>query len=103
MIQFNLSLFVDPTIEEDAILAIRKIIIPELNKFEFINQIYLLEINSHQEPDSKGYSLQCWVHEESQEDTTDSIEQIVSAFFTAEFPNKYVYFPSKLTFIHSNQ
>lgn len=101
MIQYNLSLFVDPKIEKDAILAISKILMPEFSKFESIDQMHLFEINSHQEPDSKGFSLQFWIR--NSDDTAFEIEQIVSTFFAEEFPNQFVYFPSKLSLIHSNQ
>lgn len=101
MIQFNLSLFIEPKIENEVILAISKILMPELGKFESIDRIHLLAINSHQEPDSKGYSLQFWIKQS--EAVPAEIEQIVSAFMSAEFPNQFVYFPSQLSLIHSNQ
>lgn len=101
MIQYNLSLFINPNIENDAIIAISKILMPELSKFESIDKIHLLAINSHQEPDSKGYSLQFWI--KNTEEVPGEIEQIVSAFMAAEFPNQFVYFPSQLSLIHSNQ
>lgn len=95
MIQFNLSLFVENSIHEKAIVALQKIIIPALEKQNFINQIYLFEIESHQEPDSKGYSLQFWLpnFDEAQK---VYIESIISEFFLQEFANQYVYFPSQL-------
>ncbi|MFM6947387.1 MAG: DUF4286 family protein [Aquirufa sp.] len=95
MIQFNLSLFVENSIHENAILALQKIVIPELEKQNFIDQIYLFEIESHQEPDSKGYSLQFWLpnFDEAQK---VYIESIISEFFLQEFANQYVYFPSQL-------
>jgi len=101
MIQYNLSLFIDPKVEQDAIVALTKILMPELGKFEEIQQIHLFEIQSHQEPDSKGYSLQFWLN--ANEETTFELEQIVSTFFAAEFPNQFVYFPSQLNLIHSNR
>lgn len=95
MIQFNISLFVENGIHEKAIVAIQKIIIPELEKQNFIEQIYLFEIESHQEPDSKGFSLQFWLphFDETQK---VYIESIISEFFLQEFANQYVYFPSQL-------
>ncbi len=102
MIQYNLSFFIEHQIEEDAIIALKRIILPELQKFEFIKQLYLFEIQSHQEPDSKGLSLQCWLEEINHQESKEIIEQIVSSFFAAEFPNKFVYFPSELKLIHSN-
>jgi hypothetical protein len=60
MIQYNLSLFFEPSIHESAIRALKTVIMPEIEKQDFIDQIFLFEITSHQEPDSVGYSLQCW-------------------------------------------
>jgi hypothetical protein len=101
MLQYNLSLFVDPSIEKNAIIAISKILMPEFAKFDSILHTHLFEIDSHQEPDSKGFSLQFWIKES--DNTSDEIEQIVSTFFAAEFPNQFVYFPSKLILIHTIQ
>lgn len=102
MIQYNLSLFIEPSIEQEATLAITKIIMPELKKFEGIEQIHLLTINSHQEPDSIGMSLQFWIRAEKGKEISNEVEEVVSAFFQAEFPNKFVYFPSQLTLIQTN-
>lgn len=102
MIQFNISLFVEPGVEQDATMALTKIIMPELKKFEGIQHIHLLSINSHQEPDSKGLSLQFWIEQSLASDTSKEIEEVVSAFFHAEFPNKFVYFSSQLTLIQTN-
>ncbi|MHA8052136.1 DUF4286 family protein [Aquirufa sp. OSTEICH-129A] len=95
MIQYNLSVFVENSIEEKAIIALKKIIVPEIEKQTFISQVYLFEISSHQEPDSKGYSLQCWIEPEFEKQTA-IIEGIVSGFLLEEFPNQHVYFPSQL-------
>ena len=95
MIQYNISLFVEPSITEAAIRALKNVIIPEIEKQSFIDQIHLFEISSHQEPDSNGYSLQCWLPE-FEEEQKDFIEGIVSGFFQKEFANQYVYFPSQL-------
>lgn len=102
MIQFNLSLFVEPSVEQDATLALTKIIMPELKKFEGIQHIHLLSINSHQEPDSKGLSLQFWIEQNMATEIAQEVEEVVSTFFHAEFPNKFVYFPSQLTLIQTN-
>ena len=102
MIQYNLSLFIEPSIESEAKLALSKIIIPELRKFEGIQQIYLFGIDSHQEKDSLGLSLQFWIHPEKENELTVEITEIISSFFQAEFPNQYVYFPSKLSLIQTN-
>jgi len=95
MIQYNLSLFFEPSIHESAIRALKTVIMPEIEKQDFIDQIFLFEITSHQEPDSVGYSLQCWLpaFEESHQ---EFIEGIVSGFFQKEFANQFVYFPSQL-------
>lgn len=95
MIQFNLSLFVENGIHEKAKLALQRIILPELEKQSFIDKIYLFEIESHQEPDSKGYSVQFWLPK-FDETQKEYIETIISEFFLQEFANQYVYFPSKL-------
>ena len=95
MIQYNISLFIEPSITETALKALKTVIMPEIEKQNFVSQIYLFEITSHQEPDSKGFSLQCWLptFEESHQ---EYIEGIVSGFFQKEFANQFVYFPSQL-------
>jgi hypothetical protein len=95
MIQYNLSLFIEPSITETALKALKTVIMPEIEKQAFVDQIHLFEISSHQEPDSNGYSLQCWLPE-FEEEQKDFIEGIVSGFFQKEFANQYVYFPSQL-------
>ena len=95
MIQYNISLFIEPSITEKALKALKTVIMPEIEKQAFIDQIHLFEISSHQEPDSNGYSLQCWLPE-FEEEQKDYIEGIVSGFFQKEFANQYVYFPSQL-------
>lgn len=102
MIQFNISIFVDPSVVEDAKLALSKIIMPELNKFEGVKNIHLFGIDSHQEPDSIGLSLQFWLNPTFEKDLSTEITEIISTFFQAEFPNKFVYFSSKLSLIQSN-
>jgi hypothetical protein len=95
MIQYNISIFVENSIQDKAELAIKQIILPDFEKQIFIQHVYLFEIESHQEKDSKGYSLQFWLpkFDESQ---IVYIESIVSEFFNQEFTNQYVYFPSQL-------
>jgi len=95
MIQFNLSLFFEPSVHESAIRALKTVIMPEIEKQEFVDQIFLFEISSHQEPDSVGYSLQCWLPT-SEESHQEVIENLVSGFFQKEFANQFVYFPSQL-------
>ena len=95
MIQYNLSLFFEPTIHESAIRALKTVIMPEIEKQAFVDQIFLFEISSHQEPDSVGYSLQCWLPT-FEESHPEFIEGIVSGFFQKEFANQFVYFPSQL-------
>lgn len=95
MIQFNLSLFFENSSEEKALTALQKIIVPEIEKQSFISRVYLFEITSHQEPDSKGFSLQCWVEPEFEKQLA-IIETLVSGFLLEEFPNQHVYFPSQL-------
>ena len=80
MIQYNISLFIEPNITETALKALKTVIMPEIEKQAFIDQIHLFEISSHQEPDSNGYSLQCWLPE-FEEEQKDFIEGIVSGFF----------------------
>lgn len=95
MIQFNISLFFEPSICDAALRALKTVVIPEMEQQDFLDQIFLFEITSHQEPDSKGYSLQCWLPE-FKEDHQEYIEGIVSGFFHKEFANQFVYFPSQL-------
>jgi len=101
MIQYNISLFFEPTIHESAIHALKTVIMPEIEKRAFVDQIFLFEITSHQEPDSVGYSLQCWLPE-FEEGHKEFIEEIVSGFFQKEFANQYVYFPSQLRRVDSH-
>lgn len=95
MIQYNISIFVENAIEEQAIKALTQHLVPELNQWDFIEQAYVFEISSHQEPDSKGFSIQCLIPV-SEERRKESIETLISTFFLEEFPNKFVYFPSQL-------
>ncbi|RXK52124.1 DUF4286 family protein [Aquirufa rosea] len=95
MIQYNLSLFFENSVEEKAVIALKKIILPEIEKQDFIQDVYLFEIQSHQEPDSKGFSLQCWLPAEFEQETS-FIEGLVTRFLLKEFPNQHVYFPSQL-------
>jgi hypothetical protein len=95
MIQYNISIFVENKIEDQAIKALTKHIVPELNAWDFIEQAYVFEISSHQEPDSKGFSVQCLISQ-SEEARKEAIESLISNFFLAEFPNQFVYFPSQL-------
>ena len=95
MIQYNISIFVENKIEEQAIKALTKHIVPELNAWDFVEQAHVFEISSHQEPDSKGFSVQCLIPQ-SEEARKEAIESLISNFFLAEFPNQFVYFPSQL-------
>ena len=95
MIQYNISIFVENKIEDQAIKALTKHIVPELNAWDFIEQAQVFEISSHQEPDSKGFSVQCLIPQ-SKEASKEAIESLISNFFLAEFPNQFVYFPSQL-------
>lgn len=95
MIQYNISIFVENNIEVQAMKALTKHIVPELNTWEFIEQAHVFEISSHQEPDSKGFSIQCLIPA-SKESKKEAIESLISAFFLEEFPNQFVYFPSQL-------
>ncbi|MEK6547254.1 MAG: DUF4286 family protein [Bacteroidota bacterium] len=95
MIQYNISIFVENSIEAQAIKALTMHIVPELNAWDFIEQVHVFEISSHQEPDSKGFSIQCLIPA-SEERRKESIESLISNFFLAEFPNQFVYFPSQL-------
>jgi hypothetical protein len=61
MIQYNVSIFVEHAINSKAISAIQDIVIPQLVDLAFIDQAFTYEILSHQEPDSKGYSIQCLI------------------------------------------
>jgi hypothetical protein len=95
MIQFNISVFVENNIEAKAIQALTQHIVPELNTWDFVEQAHVFEISSHQEPDSKGFSVQCLIPQ-SEESRKEAIETLISNFFLAEFPNQFVYFPSQL-------
>jgi hypothetical protein len=95
MIQFNISIFVENTIEAQAIKALTQHIIPEINSWDFIEQAHVFEISSHQEPDSKGFSIQCLLAV-TEESKIEGIEILISEFFQQEFPNQFVYFPSQL-------
>lgn len=95
MIQYNISIFVENKIEEQTIKALTKHIVPELNAWDFVEQAHVFEISSHQEPDSKGFSVQCLIPQ-SEEARKEAIESLISNFFLAEFPNQFVYFPSQL-------
>jgi hypothetical protein len=95
MIQFNISIFVENNIEAKSIQALTQHIVPELNTWDFVEQAHVFEISSHQEPDSKGFSVQCLIPQ-SEEARKEAIETLISNFFLAEFPNQFVYFPSQL-------
>jgi len=95
MIQFNISIFIEHAIDSKAIHAIQHIVIPQLVNLTFIEQAYTYEILSHQEPDSKGYSIQCLIPD-FEIAHGDEIENLISTYFQQEFPNQFVYFPSQL-------
>jgi len=95
MIQYNISIFVEHAIDSRALSDIQDIVIPQLVDLAFIDQVHTYEILSHQEPDSKGYSIQCLVSNfEAQHG--DEIENLISTYFQQKFPNQFVYFPSQL-------
>jgi len=95
MIQYNISIFVEHAIDSRALSDIQDIVIPQLVDLAFIDQAHTYEILSHQEPDSKGYSIQCLVSNfEAQHG--DEIENLISTYFQQKFPNQFVYFPSQL-------
>jgi hypothetical protein len=95
MIQYNVSIFVEHAINSKAISAIQDIVIPQLVDLVFIDQAFTYEILSHQEPDSKGYSIQCLIPD-YEEQHGEAIENLISIYFQQEFPNQFVYFPSQL-------
>lgn len=95
MIQYNVSIFVEHAINSKAISAIQDIVIPQLDDLAFIDQAFTYEILSHQEPDSKGYSIQCLIPD-YEEQHGEAIENLISIYFQQEFPNQFVYFPSQL-------
>jgi hypothetical protein len=95
MIQYNVSIFVEHAINSKAISAIQDIVIPQLVDLAFIDQAFTYEILSHQEPDSKGYSIQCLISD-YEEQHGETIENLKSIYFQQEFPNQFVYFPSQL-------
>ena len=95
MIQYNVSIFVEYAINSKAISAIQDIVIPQLVDLAFIDQAYTYEILSHQEPDSKGYSIQCLIPD-FEEQHGETIENLISIYFQQKFPNQFVYFPSQL-------
>jgi hypothetical protein len=95
MIQYNVSIFVEHAINSKAINAIQDIVIPQLVDLAFIDQAFTYEILSHQEPDSKGYSIQCLIPE-FEEQHGETIEILISSYFQQKFPNQFVYFPSQL-------
>jgi len=95
MIQYNISIFVEHAIDSRALSDIQDIVIPQLVDLAFIDQAHTYEILSHQEPDSKGYSIQCLVPNfEAQHG--DEIENLISTYFQQKFPNQFIYFPSQL-------
>lgn len=95
MIQYNISIFIEHSVDSKALTAIQQIIIPQLIHLAFIDQAYTYEILSHQEPDSKGYSIQCLIPK-FEDHHGDEIENLISSYFQKEFPNQFVYFPSQL-------
>jgi len=103
MIQFNLSLFIDNKIEEEALTALIKIILPEIERWDGIKATHLFTIDSHQEKDSKGLSIQCLIPNSKEKEIQDKIVQLINGFFQAEFPNQFVYFSSQLSLKYSNQ
>lgn len=95
MTQYNISIFVEHAIDSKALNALQYIVIPQLADLSFIDQAYTYEILSHQEPDSKGYSIQCLISNFVIQHG-DEIENLIASFFQQEFPNQFVYFPSQL-------
>ena len=61
MIQFNISIFIEHAIDSKALSDIQHVILPQLINLTYIDQAHTFEILSHQEPDSKGYSIQCLI------------------------------------------
>ena len=95
MIQYNVSIFVEHAINSKVVNAIQQIVIPQLVDLAFIDQAFTYEILSHQEPDSKGYSIQCLIPN-FEIHHGDEIENLISTYFQQKFPNQFVYFPSQL-------
>ncbi len=95
MIQYNISIFIEHAIDSKALSDIQHVILPQLINLAYIDQAHTFEILSHQEPDSKGYSIQCLIPNfEIQHG--DEIENLISSYFQQKFPNQFVYFPSQL-------
>lgn len=95
MIQYNISIFIEHAIDSKVLSAIQDIVIPQLVNLAYIDHAYTYEILSHQEPDSKGYSIQCLIPD-FEAKHGDEIENLISSYFQQEFPNQFVYFPSQL-------
>ena len=95
MIQYNISIFIEHAIDSKAISDIQLIILPQLINLAYIDQAHTFEILSHQEPDSKGYSIQCLIPD-FEEQHGEAIENLISIYFKQKFSNQFVYFPSQL-------
>lgn len=95
MIQYNISIFIEHSIDLRALFSVQNIVIPKLLNLTFIDEVFTYEILSHQEPDSKGYSIQCLISN-FEDHQGDKIENLISTFFQNEYPNQFVYFSSQL-------
>jgi hypothetical protein len=95
MIQYNISIFIEHAVDLKALESIQSIIMPALVNLPFIDQALSYEILSHQESDSKGYSIQCLISQ-YEDPHGEKIENLISSFFQDNYPNQFVYFPSQL-------
>lgn len=94
--QFNISIFIEPSIQTEFELGIKSTILPELEKFTQLENIRFFHIDSHQEPDSKGYSLQIPTDSLTENLKNTIIEELVR-LLDQDFQQKYLHFHSILS------
>lgn len=95
MYQFNISIFIEPQIQGEFETYFNENILNGIsNKSE--NPLRLFHIESHQEPDSKGYSLQLYHPALNIEKNQQEIIFLIIEKLNEKFINKYLYFTSLL-------
>lgn len=95
MYQFNISIFIEPSIQADFESKFKREIMAYLKQGVMDTTMNLFHIDSHIEPDSIGYSLQI-ILKTINENLKDQLVNELVIKMDEHFKNKYLHFNSVL-------